>query len=189
MRVATHHVVKSISQRALLRHWREIANGRQLPAFDRFAPTARAHDPRQLMFWAVEGDGTARRFKTLYQGTYLIESFGINPPPPQLLQAVVPPSLQQMTLEGLNACADQRSPLYMVISTADDLGNTVDCERLLLPFGDTSEEVRQIVASLQLISVDGCFSRETVLARFTAEAKVTFAARLASEQPAAASTP
>jgi hypothetical protein len=189
MRVATHHVVKSISQRALLRHWREIANGRHLPAFDRFAPPARAHDPRQLMFWGVEGNGETRRFKTLHQGTYLIESFGIDPPPPQLLQTVVPPPLQQMTLEGLNACADQRGPFYMVISTTDDLGNTVDCERLLLPFGDASGEVRQIVASLQLISVDGRFTRETVLARFTAAAKVTFAARLASEQPAAASTP
>jgi len=189
MRVATHHVVKSISQRALLRHWREIAHGDSLPAFAHFAPPSRAHDPRNLMFWGVEGDAGTRTFRTLHQGTYLIESFGSNPPPQQLLQAVVPPSLQQMTLAGLNACADQRSPLYMIISTTDDLGNTIDCERLLLPFSAATGEVRQIVASLELISVDGRFRRDTVLARFAAEGKVTFAARIASDPTTAISVP
>jgi hypothetical protein len=188
MRVATHHVVKSISQRALLRHWREISGAGALPAFSRFAPPSRAHDPAQLMFWSVEGDAGARRFRTLHQGSYLVESFGMNPPPQQLLQSVVPTALQEMSLEGLNACADQRSALYMIITTADDLGNTIDCERLLLPFGEAGD-VRQIVASLQLISIDGRFTRETVLARFAAGARVTFAARISSEQPATASAP
>jgi hypothetical protein len=189
MRVTTQHVVKSISQRALLRHWREIAPQGALPAFADFAPPARAHDPRGLMFWSVEGEAGARSFKTLHQGTYVVETIGQKPPPQQPLQAVVPPALQEMSLEGLNACADQRSALYMIIETTDDLGNTIDCERLLLPFADAAGEVRQIVASLQLISHEGRFTRETVLARFAQDAKVTFAVRIATEQQAAASAP
>ena len=189
MRVATHHVVKSISQRALLRHWREIAGDGRLPEFAAFAPPSRAHDPRGLMFWSVEGEVGERSFRTLHQGAYLVETFGHSPPPQQLLQAVVPLPLQQMSLDGLNACAELRNVLYNIISTTDDQGNTIDCERLLLPFGDAAGEVRQIVASLQLISHDGRFRRETVLARFAQGATVTFAAQIASEQQTAASAP
>jgi hypothetical protein len=189
MQVATHHVVKSISQRALLRHWREIAVGADLPAFAMFAPPARAHDPRSLMFWSVESGSGDRRFKTLHQGAHVVETFGLNPPPQQPLQAVVPPTLQQMSLDGLNACVDLRSVLYTIITTTDDQGNSIDCERLLLPFGDANGEVGQIIASLQLISHDGRFRRETVLARFTTDARVTFTARIANEQPTTASAP
>jgi hypothetical protein len=189
MQVATHHVVKSISQRALLRHWREIAGEHGLPAFAEFAPPARVHDPRGLMFWGVEGEAGARSFKTLHQGSYVVETFGLNPPPQQPLQAVVPPSLQQMSLDGLNACADLRSVLYNIISTTDDQGNDIDCERLLLPFADAAGEVRQIVASLQLISHEGRFSRETVLARFALDARVTYSARIAGNQQAANAAP
>lgn len=188
MRVATHHVVKSISQRALLLHWREIAGDSGLPPLERFAPPARAHDPRGLVFWSTEGEAGKRSFKTLHQGAYLVELFGYDPPPQQLLQDVLPPSLQEMTLDGLNACCDLRSVLYTIISTTDDRGNTIDCERLLLPFGEAGK-VRQIIASLQLISVEGHFTRETVLARFAADAKVTFAAQIAGEQLPAVPAP
>jgi hypothetical protein len=189
MQVATHHVVKSISQRALLRHWREIAGGDALPDFNMFAPPARAHDPQSLMFWSVAGGVADRCFKTLHQGAYVIATFGMNPPPQQPLQAVVPLALQPMSLDGLNACADLRSVVYSIISTTDDQGNAVDCERLLLPFGDANGQVRQIVASLQLISVDGRFTRETVLARFAADARVTFTAQIANKPRTAATAP
>src|SRR5262245_5580299 len=125
MQIATHHVVKSISQRALLRHWREIAVGSDLPAFALFAPPTRAHDPRSLMFWGVEGEPGERSFKTLHQGAHVIETFRLNPPPQQPLQAVVPPALQQMSLDGLNACADLRSVLYTIFTTTDDQGATI----------------------------------------------------------------
>lgn len=186
MRVASHNVIKSISQRALLRHWRELASEERLPALEQFAPPARAHDPRQLMFWAVESEAGERCFRTLHQTAYVVEAFGRNPPPRELLQAVVPPSLQDITLSGLNACVDARGPLYSIITTSDDHDHPIDCERLLLPFAAASGEVRQIVASLQLISINGRFTRETVLARFVAEAKLTFVAKIAMDHAASA---
>jgi hypothetical protein len=47
----------------------------------------------------------------------------------------------------------------------------VDCERLLLPFGKFGR-VGQLLASLQLISVDGYFSRNSILESFELKADV-----------------
>lgn len=178
MRIAGINAIKSVSQRALVQHWREIAAGRRLPSLEHFAPPAGTPDPNQLMFWTIEGAGAERRFKTLQHGRYLSEAFGMNPLPLQPLQAIVPPALQEFVLTTLNACADARAPTYAVISTRDDGGRRINCERLLLPFGDENGEPRQIATAMQLFSQDGKFTRQTVLAHFLAEAKVTFSAQI-----------
>jgi hypothetical protein len=75
-----------------------------------------------------------------------------------------------------------------VISTRDANGRRINCERLLLPFGDQFGHPRQIITSLQLISFDGEFTRQNVLAFFAREATVTFKARIAFRQQDAASS-
>ncbi len=185
MRIAPINAVKSISQRALAQHWREIAAGRRLPSLEQFAPPAEMHDPRQLMYWTIEGADTARRFKTLQHGKYLSETFGMDPLPLQPLEALVPPTLQELVLTSLNACAEARAPLYTVISTTDAGGHRINCERLLLPFGDAHGAPRQIVVALQLISLDGKFTRETVLAHFAAAATLTFEAQISFDKTGA----
>lgn len=185
MRFAYLNVIKSVSQRALVQHWRDIGGCDGLPSFERFSPPGNAHDPRQMMCWTIEGDGANRRFRTLQHGKFLSEAFHIDPLPLQQIKAVVPESLQRVALDGLNECADACVPIYWVISTRDDAGRRVNCERLLLPFGEEPGKPRQIVTSLQLISYDGEFTRATVLAFFAREATVTFKARIASSKQAA----
>ena len=182
MRIAPINAIKSISQRALAQHWREIAAGRRLPSLEQFSPPAQTHDPRQLMFWTIEGADTARRFKTLQHGKYLSETFGMDPLPLQPMEAIVPPALQELVFTSLNACADARAPLYSVISTTDEGGHRINCERLLLPFGDAHCEPRQIVVAFQLISFDGKFTRPTVLAFFAAAATITFEAQISFDK-------
>lgn len=178
MRIAPINAIKSISQRALVQHWREIAAGRHLPSLEQFAPPADTHDPHQLMFWTIEGADTARRFKTLQHGKYLSETFGRDPLPLQPMEDIVPLALQELAFKSLNACANARAPVYTIISTADAGGHRINCERLLLPFGDAQGEPRQIAVALQLITLDGKFTRETVLGHFTAAATLTLEAQI-----------
>jgi hypothetical protein len=185
MRLAYLNAIKSVGQRALVQHWRDIGGSSGLPSFERFSPARDAHDPRQMMCWTIEGDGENRRFRTLQHGKFLTEAFHIDPLPLQQLQAVVPEQLRRVTLDGLNECADACVPIYWVISTRDDAGRRINCERLLLPFGEEHGKPRQIVTSLQLISYDGEFTRATVLAFFAREATVTFKAQIALSGQAA----
>jgi len=178
MRIAGINAIKSTSQRGLVQHWREIKAERCLPSIEHFAPPKPTHDPRQLMLWAVEGTGDTRSFKTLTHGKFLSEAFGINPLPLQPLHAVVPPALQELVTSSLNACADAGAPIYTVISTWDDGGRRINCERLLLPFGEERGEPRQIATVMQLFSQDGTFTRQAALGYFLAEAKVTFQAQI-----------
>jgi hypothetical protein len=137
------------------------------------------------MFWTIEGADTARRFKTLQHGKYLSETFGMDPLPLQPIEAIVPPALQEIVFTSLNACADARAPIYTVISTADEGGRRINCERLLLPFGDEEGEPRQIVVALQLISLDGKFTRQTILGHFAAAATLTFEAQISFDKASA----
>lgn len=188
MRIAGINAIKSTSQRALVQHWRKIKADRRLPSIGDFAPPKPTHDPRQLMLWAIEGKGDARRFKTLTHGKFLSEAFGINPLPLQPLQAVVPPPLQELVESSLNACADAGVPIYTVISTWDDGGCRINCERLLLPFGDEQGEPRQIATVLQLFSPNGIFTRQSALGHFLAGAKVTFAVQITLDSANVAAT-
>ena len=188
MRLAFLNAIKSVSQRSLVQHWREIGGG-GLPSFASFAPPANSYDPRQMMCWTIEGDGENRCFRTLQHGKFLTEAFHTDPLPLQQIKAVVPESLQKLAVDGLNECADACAPMYWVISTRDDAGHRVNCERLLLPFGEEDGKPRQIVTSLQLISYDGEFTRATVLAFFAREATVTFKAQISfNRQGAVAAT-
>ena len=56
----------------------------------------------------------------------------------------------------------------MILRTADGAGHSVDLERLLLPFGDDGQ-VNQIVASLQLISLEGAAERRKIVNNFGAQ--------------------
>src|SRR5262245_18579318 len=184
MRVAYLNAIKSIRQRALVQHWREIGGGNgTLPSFEHFRPSPREHDPRQMMGWIVEGEGENRCFRTLQHGKFFSEALQIDPLPLQVMNAVVPKALQELAVDGLNECADARSPIYWVISTRDDGGRRVNCERLLLPFGENNKTM-QIITALQLISYDGEFTRVTALGFFAREATVAFKAKIAFREPA-----
>jgi hypothetical protein len=77
------------------------------------------------------------------------------------------------TLHSANACATTGCAVYTIFRTKDPQGRPIDCERLLLPLGQGGK-VERIVASLQLISLQGDFRRETVLQAFDANIDVAF---------------
>jgi hypothetical protein len=170
-------VIKSISQRSLVGYWASLRARHPLPAFNDFAPPARLHDPKQLMFWQVECDGPQRSFRSLHQGSNVGEVLGGGWSAGLRLEQIVPEPLVAFSLAGSHRCAESGLPIYMVISTTDPDGHAIDCERLLLPFGNGAA-VQQQVGSLQLISTSGAFDRRTVLDRFRQHASVTLACQI-----------
>jgi hypothetical protein len=170
--------VKSISQRALLMHWNELAGVRHFPAFAQFQFNERMHDPNQLLIWSIEREGGRRRFRARHSGARLSEVFRgdfIG----KTMEEVIPQRVRQYAIDTANECADSGCAVFSIISTVDAAGQRGDCERLLLPFGSGSE-VQQIVSSLQLISLNGNFARKTVLDQYRLTSKVELAGRIAA---------
>lgn len=184
MQQAGPSVIKSITQRGLLTHWRRASEGRCIPDFGSFTLTDRDHDRHQLLFWHVVGSGYDRVFKSLFQGNYVAEGLGGNTVL-EVTRASFGP-FQQYAFATLSDCADRRVPIYSVISSEDSAGRRIDCERLLLPFGRDPGAVDLVLASLQLVSDGGSVDRRTVMAHFVAWCEFTYTAAISEDHAEAA---
>lgn len=94
----------------------------------------------------------------------------------------------QYALDIANECAESGCAVFSIISTADVDGNRIDCERLLLPFGN-GVEIDQIVASMQLISLRGNFEPRTVINDYHMASRVELAGRISAGFAKPAITP
>ncbi|MGY4312158.1 PilZ domain-containing protein [Bradyrhizobium sp. JR3.5] len=168
--------IRSASQRALLEQWDQLAAGRPFPAFAELKPDPATHDPRQLVAWAVEGEGRLRKFRAMYQGEHVAEAFN-SAWAGKTMEQVVSMSLRRITLRPAKECAESGCAVYMVFSTVDANDQQVDCERLLLPFGSDGEKVEHLLASLQLTVVG---SRPRILKHFDMQADVRLQGRIRS---------
>ena len=163
----TVHNIRSISQRALAIAWARLAkNG--LPSFDRFEPNSRIHDPKQLAVWKVEANNPERVFRALYRGNLIDEAFNegwIG----KTLAEVTPPSLQSAIISASDKMRQYR---MCCLHHPEDFtmaeGFALNLERLLLPFGKDGR-VQVIVASLQLISLQGTVERRSAVKSFEAQ--------------------
>jgi hypothetical protein len=171
--------VKSSNQRSLIAHWNALAVERRFPAIDAFSPNSKDHNPEQLIVWDVErADDGSRRFRMRLLGQRAREALGTSMVG-KTMDEVVPPSLRAVSLEGANECATSGCAVYNVITTFAN-GHQVDCERLLLPFGEGGA-VEQIVAALQLISFQGPVDRRDATSNFEATSYVSFSGRISSD--------
>jgi hypothetical protein len=173
--------VKSMSQRNLAIHWQALHARRGLPRFADFSPGDRAHDPRQILLWRVDEQGSARSYRPLYKGDYVYEAFGRD----ATSIDDIPEPLRDAFWAGLDACAESADIVYMSIATSDSSGHRIECERLLLPFGNGSAKVTHMLASLQLFSAAGTFRRDTIRQQFERGADVTFCGRIPPKLAAA----
>jgi hypothetical protein len=169
--------IKSVSQRALASHWDRLAAGRHFPAFTEFTPDLGIHDPKQLVVWNVEGEGRSIKFRALFQGNNVEDVFNSDWVG-KTMEQVVPMSLRRYTLDAAKECAASGCLVYTIVSTIDTNDNRVDCERLLLPYGRDGSKVEQILASLQLTSVQGEVRRRKILNHFQIQADLLFASKI-----------
>lgn len=170
------HDIRSISQRGLAIYWARLAKDGQMPAFREFEPGSRIHDPKQLAMWNVEGISGRPVFRALYRGSLLDEAFNegwIG----RTLDEVTPLKLRPAIVGGSEECVRTACAIYMILRTADGAGHAVDLERLLLPLGHEGR-VQQIVASLQLISLEGTAERRTAASRFDMQSDCVLAVKI-----------
>lgn len=174
LKFVPYWTVKSVSQLALLTHWDKLAAGRRFPAFAELKLEPGLHDPKQLVAWNVEGEGRLRKFRALYQGENVAEAFNAAWAG-KTMEQVVPMSLRRFTLEAAKECATGGCPVYAIYSTIDANDTRVDCHRLLLPFGRDGVKVEQLLASLQLTTIE---TRKKVLTHFDIQTDVLFTGRI-----------
>lgn len=171
--------IRSISQRGLAAYWARLSIAQKgLPPFNQFDPGSRLHDPKQLAVWKVEAGGGQLEFRALYRGLLIDEAFNegwIG----KTLSEVAPPALRSPIIEASAHCASSGCAIYTVLRTYDAAGLAIDLERLLLPFGEHGR-VKVIVASLQLISLEGEVERRKVVQEFEAQTEVVLSCRISA---------
>jgi len=171
--------IKSDTQRALASYWDGLAKDRFFPSIFDFKPESQLHDAKQLVVWKVEREDNQRRFRALYQGGNVSEAFNFAWAG-KTMDQVIPKFVAGFALDAANECALSGCAIYSVFSTWDADNHQVDCERLLLPFGQNGIMVEQIVASLQLQSLEGDLDRRSVLEKFKLRAELTFSGKIRS---------
>ena len=110
--------VTSISQRALCLYWQRLSADDPFPSLDLFEPSARVHDPKQLVVWKVENDAGNRSFRALFQGNHVGEVFN-SQWAGKTMEEIAPPPLRAFSLDGANECAASGFPIYSILSTLD----------------------------------------------------------------------
>jgi hypothetical protein len=173
----TIHDIRSVSQRALAAAWAKLCK-EGLPSFDRFAPEPGSHDPKQLVAWKVETKGGQMDFRALYRGKLVDEAFN-DRWTGKTLREVTPPSMQPVIIGASEHCVSTGCAVYTVLQTHHGAGAAIELERLLLPFGNNGR-VKIIVASLQLISMEGNVERSKVARDFEAQSKAVLSIRISA---------
>jgi hypothetical protein len=175
----TVHSIRSTSQRGLAAYWARLARAKKgLPAFDQFAPGQGIHDPKQLAVWKVENRKGQLDFRGLYRGSFIDEAVKddwVGKP----LSEVTPPALRAPIIKASAHCASSGCAIYTVLRTYDGAGFPIDLERLLLPFGKDGR-VQVIVASLQLVSVEGEVERRAIIENFEAQMDILLSFRISA---------
>jgi PilZ domain len=177
------HSIRSSNQRALATHWNALATDRGFPAISAFNPQATNHSPEQMIVWDVENAGEAgRSFRVRSVGLRAVEAIGDSPIGPigKTMEELAPPPLREISLNGARECVTSGCAIYEIITTVDANAHVVECERLLLPFGD-GEHVEQIVAALQLISFQGAIERQGFAREFVGRPQLTFTGMILSD--------
>lgn len=168
--------IKSISQRSLALAWRDAAHGAAFSDFANFKPPERGHDPRYMVVWNVEPKPAARTFRAVYQGGFIAIAFRQSWEGRSMAD-VIPAPLRAPALAAANHCAETGCGVYMVYRASNERGQSIDCERLVLPFGKAQTGIRQLVTSMETISIEGDVILESALDYFTAGYEIVLAAQ------------
>ena len=169
--------IRSKSQRSLAAYWAKLALAESgLPPFDQFTPGPGIHDP--LAVWKVEAGKDQLDFRALYRGSFIDEAVK-DAWVGKTLTEVAPPVLRVPIIAASAHCASSGCAIYTVLRTYDGAGSPTDLERLLLPFGSRGR-VQVIVASLQLVNLEGNVERRKAVENFELQTEVVLSFRISA---------
>jgi len=171
--------IRSKSQRSLGAYWAKLALAESgLPPFDQFAPGPGIHDPKHIAVWKVEAGKDQLDFRALYRGSFIDEAMK-DAWVGKTLTEVAPPVLRVPIIAASAHCASSGCAIYSVLRTYDGTGTPTDLERLLLPFGSRGR-VQVIVASLQLVNLEGKVERRKAVENFEVQTDVVLSFRISA---------
>lgn len=160
----TPAVVTAIRQRDLLNTWvRLYSRAGQLPSLSEYEPGRLKEEADDLVYYTVDATSWPPILTIRSEGTRMSNAYG-KTGKGRRLDEYVGPRLAASVMPVYYLCVARRHPVYTVSHLQDAEGHQVEYERLLLPFG-TESEVKDVVASLKTISVDGGFEIRELIAR------------------------
>jgi hypothetical protein len=150
---ASPAIVKSDKQRELLNAWLRLHERQQQAALADYAPDRLAEEQRDLVYYKVAATERGPRFMINSEGSRLAQGYGrVNEGNKgSWLDEYVEAELQPITMPVYLECARRGLPIYSVSKIVDVRGQTINYERLLLPFHEHGV-VSDILMSAKLIS-------------------------------------
>ncbi len=150
---ASPSIVKSVKQRDLLNAWLRLHESNSQPALGDYAPDRLSEEQRDLVYYRVFSTAQGARFMINSEGSRLAQGYGrVNEGNKGTwLDQYVPSDLQPVVMPVYLECARRGLPVYSVSKIVDVRGQTIDYERLLLPFYEQGV-MSDILMSAKLIS-------------------------------------
>jgi hypothetical protein len=151
--IASPSIVKSVKQRDLLNAWLRLYEKNPQLSLADYAPERLSEERRDLVYYKVFATATGPRFMINSEGSRLALGYGnVNPGNKGTwLDEYLEPEMLPMVLPVYVECTKRRLPVYTITQFDDVRGQTIDYERLAMPFFD-SGGVSDIVMSAKLIS-------------------------------------
>jgi hypothetical protein len=161
-------IVRSIRQRDLLQAWiRLFAVKQEPPRFDDYNPDQIDEELPELMYYDVDHQGSAPRFRIAHEGLRFRDTFGVTGIG-QYLDELEGFTLTEVTRNLYHEACARRRPAYSIALVEDRDGKPVTWERLLLPFCDAGQ-VNVLMASLKPVSTEGRFETRGLMANNQAQ--------------------
>jgi hypothetical protein len=150
---ASPSIVKSVKQRDLLNAWLRLHRDDAQPALAAYTPDRLHEDERDLVYYKVFETETGQRFMINSAGALLSQGYGcINVGNKGTwLDDFLSHELVPIVLPVYRECALRRLPVYTITRIRDVRGQTIDYERIALPFFERGV-VSDILMSAKLIS-------------------------------------
>ena len=160
---ARPEIIQAINQRWLFKNWNESRGTRPLPTWQGLESREFASMSQNLAFADVVGADGDMRFFMRYHGARIGEAYGSDCQG-KYLDEVLPFGFHNAALATYRHAAATRLPVFTSVNVPDADGRVVVYERLLLPFGRDGKTVDRILASLEMISMEGAFDHRNLMA-------------------------
>ena len=146
--------VKSVRQSQLLQAWleqRHCLGGGTLPALADFQTISGYPNQAELTIYDVVRDHAMPRYRVAKEGSQFRTAFATSGHG-RFLDEVIPQAVWYGTQPNFDACVGEALPIYCELAAFAIAEQNVIYERLLLPFGQGTSEVKRIVSSLKTTS-------------------------------------
>jgi hypothetical protein len=153
-------VIRSVRQRWLLGHWTRARGQDAVPAWKNLDADGLAKMAESLLFCDVAIE-SGIRFLIRFRGQQIIETFG--PQEAKYLDDLLPEMIREETLAAYREAVRIKQPVFTIADTRDPTGKPVTLERLVLPFSRDGAAVDRILASLEMVSIEGSFNSRDLL--------------------------